>query len=100
MLKGVEKSVCPNEVEITTLLGSPPLSSDPRNHCPTVFEVLQVPDDDDIQILVMPLLRRHNTPRFDTVGEALECIRQIAEVRPCLSQLTVADLSPVRPVLA
>ena len=81
MLKGVEKSVCPNEVEITTLLGSPPLSSDPRNHCPTVFEVLQVPDDDDIQILVMPLLRRHNTPRFDTVGEALECIRQIAEVR-------------------
>ncbi|KAL1713748.1 hypothetical protein EV715DRAFT_295794 [Schizophyllum commune] len=90
MLKGVEKSVCPNEVEITTLLGSPPLSSDPRNHCPTVFEVLQVPDDDDIQILVMPLLRRHNTPRFDTVGEALECIRQIADCVQFLHENKIA----------
>ncbi|KAI5900651.1 uncharacterized protein SCHCODRAFT_02483083 [Schizophyllum commune H4-8] len=90
MLKGVEKSVCPHEVEITTMLGSPPLSSDPRNHCPAVFEVLQVPDDDDIQIMVMPLLRRHNTPRFETVGEALACIHQIAECVQFLHESKIA----------
>ncbi|TRM59178.1 hypothetical protein BD626DRAFT_539448 [Schizophyllum amplum] len=67
------------EVQITTMLSSPPLSSDPRNHCIPVLEVLQVPDDSGSQILVFPLLRRCGDPRFDTVGEAVDCIRQILQ---------------------
>jgi serine/threonine protein kinase len=44
-----------------------------------ILDVLQVPDDEDRLLIVMPLLRPHGDPRFDTVGEAVEFIRQIFE---------------------
>ena len=57
------------------------LASDPRNHCVPFLEVIPCPDDDDLTIVVMPFLREFDSPDFDTMGEVLEFIRQMLEVR-------------------
>lgn len=51
------------------------------NHCVPVLEVLSIPDWKGKVILVMPRLQEFDEPLFSTVGEALECIRQLIEVR-------------------
>ncbi|KAK0474525.1 hypothetical protein IW261DRAFT_1341496 [Armillaria novae-zelandiae] len=78
-LKSVSKSVHPHEAPIGRFLSSPPLASDPKNHCVPIFDVLQSPLDDDVQIIVMPRLYDFNDTPFDTVGELLDCFRQIFE---------------------
>ena len=45
-----------------------------------IYDTFPVPDDDDIVIMVMPLLRTYTSPAFHTVGEAIEFFRQILEV--------------------
>lgn len=60
-------------------LASEPVKSHPRNHSTPVYEVLDVPGE-DISIFVMPVLDEFNNPRFETVGEVLECFRQVFEV--------------------
>jgi hypothetical protein len=82
MLKRILKSVHPFEIEIAQFLSANSLASDPRNHCVPVFDVLQVPDNDDMVLLVMPFFRPYDKPRFDTFGEAVECFRQLFEVFP------------------
>ncbi|KAL1707160.1 kinase-like domain-containing protein [Schizophyllum commune] len=79
MLKRVDTTRHPTEVEMTTMFSSPPFSSEPRNHCIPVYDVLQDPDDDKYQLMVLPLLRSYASPRFDTIGEAIECFRQIIQ---------------------
>ncbi|KAJ7141188.1 kinase-like domain-containing protein [Mycena epipterygia] len=67
------------ELEIGLFFSSDPLAKDPRNHCVPILEVIQVPDDDDSTIIVMPFLRPYSDPRFDTFGEAIDCFGQIFE---------------------
>ncbi len=81
VLKRISRSLHPYEVEVGRFLTSPPLSDDPRNHCCPIMEVLQDPQDPDIQVIVMPYLRDYNDPKFATVGEAVEFFRQAFEVR-------------------
>ncbi|KAJ6492525.1 hypothetical protein C8R47DRAFT_1319353 [Mycena vitilis] len=69
MLKSVSTERHPEEIKIARLLGSSPHKENPMNHCIPVFEVLQAPEDEDKQILVMPLLLVFHQPIFDTVGE-------------------------------
>lgn len=83
-LKRFPKSVFPYETEIGQYFSTPPISEDPRNHCVPIYDALQVPDADDICLLVMPRLRAHDDPRFDTVGEGVEFFRQIFEVCVCV----------------
>ncbi|RDX54859.1 hypothetical protein OH76DRAFT_1478375 [Lentinus brumalis] len=78
-LKRVHRSVHPYEVDIGRYLCSPALSSDKRNHCCPVLEVLQDPTDADIQIIVMPFLRKFYDPKFVTIGEAIDFFRQAFE---------------------
>ncbi|PBK85266.1 hypothetical protein ARMGADRAFT_942249, partial [Armillaria gallica] len=78
-LKSVSKSIHPHEVPIGRFLSSQPLASDPKNHCVPIYDILQSPLDDDVQIIVMPRLYDFNRTPFDTVGELLECFRQIFE---------------------
>jgi len=78
-LKQVRTSRHPYEAAIGGFLSSEPLRSDPHNHCVPIYEVLQVPDDDDKILLVMPLLRSYNSPRFDTFGETVDFFKQIFE---------------------
>ncbi len=80
VIKRIDKSVHPHEVDIARLLSPSPLKHDPRNHCCPVLDVLQDPHRDEIQLMVMPILRQYNEPRFETVGEAVEFFRQALEV--------------------
>ncbi|KAL4061838.1 hypothetical protein V8B97DRAFT_1999172 [Scleroderma yunnanense] len=77
--KIVSNSDHPYEVEIGRFLSSEQLRRDPTNHCIPIYDVLSVPDDQDKVIIVMPLLREYTSPPFDTVGEAIECFRQLFE---------------------
>ncbi|KAH7905857.1 hypothetical protein BJ138DRAFT_1017134, partial [Hygrophoropsis aurantiaca] len=79
VLKMIQKSRHPHEVDIGRYFSSEPLASDPANHCVPILDVLQLPDDDDMVILVMPLLLLFYQPSFDTIGEVVECIRQLLE---------------------
>ena len=42
--------------------------------------MIYYPDDHDVSIIVLPLLRQFNDPPFETVGEAVDFFRQIFEV--------------------
>ncbi|KAK0190746.1 kinase-like domain-containing protein [Armillaria mellea] len=64
------------EFELAVFFSSPPLSTDLRNHCVPIYDVLQF---GKYGIIVMPQLRLFNDAPFDTVGEVLECFRQILE---------------------
>jgi serine/threonine protein kinase len=75
-LKKVDTALHPFEVEIHKLLTSEPLASDPDNHCVPLYEVLQVPSEKNTVILVMPYLRRYESPRMETIGEAVDFFRQ------------------------
>jgi hypothetical protein len=79
-LKRISKTRHPHETDIALFVSSEALSSDPTNHCIPVSEVLQVPDDKDLVIMIMPFLRPYDDPPFDTFGETVECYRQILEV--------------------
>lgn len=84
MLKQVKRSWHPEEVTLHQYLLSKPLQSDSRNHTVPLLEVLRVPDDGDIDILVMPLLRECNSPAWRTVGEVVAFIAQVLEVSRAL----------------
>lgn len=68
----------PHEEEIGNFLTS--LGPSPANHCVPILDTLHPPDDENITIIVMPLLREYDSPQFDTVGEAVEFFRQIFDV--------------------
>ena len=93
MMKRVDISRHPTEVELTTMLSSPPLTSEARTHCIPIYDVLQDPDDDKYSLMVLPLLRRYASPRFDTIGEAVECFRQIIQVHQGFGESLVKPFS-------
>jgi len=67
------------EIDIMQYLSSEAVSSEPHNNCVKLLGILYPPGDSQkhIQILVMPLLHTFSSPKFDTIGEALECFRQL-----------------------
>lgn len=77
MLKRVRVSDHPMEVELTKYLGE---LKDEKNHSAELIDVLTVPEDHTMCILVFPLLRRFDDPEFDAVIELVEFLRQIIEV--------------------
>ncbi len=78
VIKRILKSVHPHESDIGRFLYS--LPPDPRNHCCPTLDVLDDPEDSDVQLIVMPLLRAYDDPKLATVGEAMEFFRQLFEV--------------------
>jgi len=79
-LKMIFKSEHPYESVIHQFLTSNALAAEPINHCIPLYELLEVPDNEDMLLLVMPFLRPCGDPRFQTIGEALEFFRQVFEV--------------------
>lgn len=69
----------PHEVEISQYLSSEALRPDPRNHSVHILDVLSVPDDPEVTIIVLPLLRACNKPKWQTEGEIMSFIKQIFE---------------------
>ncbi|CCL99642.1 uncharacterized protein FIBRA_01662 [Fibroporia radiculosa] len=76
-LKKISTTVHPHEIEIAQYLSSEPLSADPDNHCVPILEVLQDPHEENVAILVMPLLRDCNDPEFHTFGEVVAFFHQL-----------------------
>ncbi|KAJ7441498.1 hypothetical protein B0H11DRAFT_1882367, partial [Mycena galericulata] len=64
------------ELEIGTFFSQ---LRDPRNHCVPIYETLHPPMHPDKAIIVMPLLREFRNPPFDTVGEIVDCFRQVPQ---------------------
>jgi hypothetical protein len=79
-LKRVKKTDHPHEVDIAQFFSSEPLAGEIANHCVPIYDVLPVPDDEESVIIVMPLLGDYTEPPFDTIGETVECFRQLFEV--------------------
>ncbi|OSD07005.1 kinase-like protein [Trametes coccinea BRFM310] len=90
VMKLIKKSVHPYEAEISQMFSTEPLASDPHNHCVPIYDVLESPLNNDVIFLVMPFLRDYNNPRFATVGEGVECVRQLLEGVHFLHQQHVA----------
>ncbi|KAI0744026.1 hypothetical protein C8Q80DRAFT_1184592, partial [Daedaleopsis nitida] len=78
-LKRIKKEEHPFEVEVAQYLYSEELRSDPRNHTIPLLDVLAVPDDPTLTVLVMPLMRACGSPRWDTVGEVIAFVKQALE---------------------
>jgi len=76
LLKQLEHEIHPLEVEIGQYLSSAPLSASPDNHCIPVLDNITIPDVEGWSLLVMPLLRQFNDPRFENFGEAVDFFRQ------------------------
>lgn len=79
MLKRFSRRTNELEGPLTMFLASEPAKSHPRNHSTPIYELFDIPDE-EFSIFVMPVLDHFNIPRFETVGEVLECFRQIFEV--------------------
>lgn len=75
------------EAKLTKYFFSPPIRDDPNNHCVPLLDVMDIPDDEGFEILVIPLLRPFDSPRFDTVGECIDLFQQIFKVSPVSSKL-------------
>ncbi|TEB23480.1 other/AgaK1 protein kinase [Coprinellus micaceus] len=79
ILKLVESAQSPEEVDILGYFSQAPISSDPRNHICPLLDILRRPEDEGQTIVVLPVLRPYDNPDFDTIGEALDFLRQILE---------------------
>lgn len=80
-LKQVPKSRYPDEEELNRFLTmSEPQASDHHNHSIPVYDILQSPLDSNVLFMAMPYLVRINRVKFATVGEVVECFRQLFEV--------------------
>jgi hypothetical protein len=78
IIKRLRLSIHPHEVEIGRFLSS---LATRGNHAVPVLDVLQPPGDNDLVLIVMPLLRTFGDPPFETVGEAIDFFGQIFKVR-------------------
>ncbi|KAG9024139.1 hypothetical protein FRB95_012039 [Tulasnella sp. JGI-2019a] len=67
------------EIRIGEFLWSEQLRNDPCNHAIPLLEVLDDPDDSDLVILVIPLLRRLDSPRPASVREVVSLVEQTLE---------------------
>ncbi|OBZ70648.1 hypothetical protein A0H81_09376 [Grifola frondosa] len=107
-LKNVSKSLHPHEADIGLYFSAEQLASDAHNHCVPIYEILHDPNDEDLVLLVMPLLRSFDEPPFDTVGEAVDFFRQCLEGmqlmhhhhvahRDCMELNIMMDPAPMYP---
>ncbi|RDX54876.1 hypothetical protein OH76DRAFT_846539 [Lentinus brumalis] len=78
VLKQIWTERTPTEQTITRVFWDEPNASDPGNHSNFVYDVLHSPIY-KVAFFVMPYLMRVHAIRFATVGEAMECFRQVFE---------------------
>jgi hypothetical protein len=81
MLKRSRYSTNGFEIDCTIGTRRAVAGAEPRNHATHIYDILDVPNDEDATILVLPLLRQWDEPGFETIGEAVDFFGQIFEVR-------------------
>ncbi|KAF7310387.1 Protein kinase domain-containing protein [Mycena chlorophos] len=79
--KVVFKRLLTTEFELVLVrhLNSPHLLSHPYNRTVPLLDVIPIPDDDNLVIIVMPRLRLFCTPIFRHFREVTECMRQFLQ---------------------
>jgi hypothetical protein len=82
MLKRLLTEEGPYELEINRLFSTEPLSSNVRNHCVQLLDVVELPNDPPI--MVHPLLRPFYDPPLQTYGEFVTFFAQTCEVRSAI----------------
>ena len=81
MIKKVLPEEGPHELSIIRNFSSNELRDDPRNHCVPLLDLIDTVDTKlDRRLMVMPLLRPFNHPRFQTFGEFVAFFMQICEI--------------------
>ncbi|TFY78909.1 hypothetical protein EWM64_g5104 [Hericium alpestre] len=75
LLSGLDSTA--DELAVHQFLQSDDLALHPDNHTAFLLDVLQVPDGEMEHIVVLPLLRPHNNPEFETTAEVVDFIEQI-----------------------
>lgn len=83
----------PKEVDIARYFSSPELLQEPTNHSVPILDAFREPSVPDFEYLVMPLLRPFDDPDFTVIGEAVDFITQILEVRSALDCNTTGNLT-------
>ncbi|KAJ3722150.1 kinase-like domain-containing protein [Lentinula guzmanii] len=78
-----------SEDQIATLFSDDAHNSDPHNHCVRIIEVLPVSEGNE-KILVMAWMREVMDPRFRTVGEAVQFLKEMVEGLQYMHQNNVA----------
>ncbi|KAF8829602.1 hypothetical protein HHX47_DHR3000688 [Lentinula edodes] len=76
-LKRVKSSS--DEARISKMFSSQKHAENPANHCIPLLDVLQVPESDEV-VLVMPWMCPVNDPPFRTIGEVLQFFQEILQV--------------------
>ncbi len=79
-IKRVQKRNTPWEESTMRRFSTEPLASNPHNYAIPLYDTIQPPWDDDIVFLIMPHFIRIHKHKYATVGEAMECFRQLFEV--------------------
>ena len=69
------------QIQITEYFSTRRMTEDSRNHVVPLYDVFVDALTPHIQYMVMPVLRRFDDPEFITVGEVVEFISQVLEVR-------------------
>ncbi|KAI5118855.1 hypothetical protein M0805_008131 [Coniferiporia weirii] len=75
------KEVSPHstEAEIALMLSTPESLSDPTNHNAPILDHFRDASDGNQEYIVMPLLRRFDSPGFYSINEVLDFMRQTLE---------------------
>ncbi|KAF9046310.1 hypothetical protein BJ165DRAFT_1470525 [Panaeolus papilionaceus] len=80
-----------SEEVIIKYLMAPSISQEARRYTVSFLEIWEdVPQDDQYSIIVMPLLQQFRIPRFDTVGECVDCVEQLLEALQFLHRHNIA----------
>jgi hypothetical protein len=79
MLKRLFPEEGPHELLIASMLSSPEVVQNPRNHCVPLLDIIEIPNSAQ-RLMVMPFLRPFNNPHFETYGEFVAFLTQICEV--------------------
>jgi hypothetical protein len=80
MFKRVLPEEGPYELLINRLFSSKEFAGDRRNHCVTLLDVIELEGPEHHRLMVFPLLRPFNRPRFQTFGEFVAFFTQLCEV--------------------
>ncbi|KAG5349874.1 hypothetical protein E4T56_gene8386 [Termitomyces sp. T112] len=79
VLKRVDIETPQNEILMINHLSSQAFSSNPRNHCVPILDIINPPQGSHTAFIVMPLLFDVDFPPFETIGEAIGFFEQIFE---------------------
>ncbi|KAH8989518.1 hypothetical protein EDB86DRAFT_2942809 [Lactarius hatsudake] len=90
MLKRLFPEEGPYELEVNQLFSSSELAKDPSNHCAPLLDLIELQGPETHKIMVFPLLRPFDCPRFQTFGEFVAFFTQMCEGLQFMHQHNVA----------